>query len=212
VTLGPDLDWLADDEGNLRPEAARIVGETAPGAALPRPTGSTPAARATPRRVRVPSPWLPVVVIGAVLIGLGLGRGTSPSRDHSLTVAASTAVVNGMNVNLRSAPGLYAPVLSKLRPGDVVRLHGERDGWVAVESTSGLQGFVFGALLRGATSSEGRPAAITAFLSAEVGGRELVLRPGERVLAQLDSDGSAVVLVASGVRLRIAQSALVILD
>ena len=211
MTLGPDLDWLADDEGNLRPEAARVVGEAAPGPPLPRPAGST-RARVTPGRVTVPSPWLPLVVIGAVLIGLGLGRGSSPSRDHSRTVAASTAVVNGMNVNLRSAPGLYAPVLSKLRPGDAVRLRGESDGWFAVESTSGLQGFVFGALLRGAPSREGQPAAITAFLSAEIGGREMALRPGERVLAQLDSDGTAVVLVASGVRLRITQSALVILD
>lgn len=235
MTLGPDLDWLADDEGNLRPEAARVIGQTPPPAAAPPPAPPRPAPRFAANlgavrlpRVVVPAPWLPVVLIAAVLVGIGLGRAgrareerTQPTQTNEAPTVprelpsapvAKTAVVNAVNVNLRAAPGLYAPVLWKLRPGEVVRVDGERGGWFEVEPTSGLHGYVFGALLHGVTSNEGQPAAITSYLRAQLAGTDLSLRPGDRVLARDSGDGWAAVLIPSGQRLRVQRDALAFLD
>jgi hypothetical protein len=234
MTLGPDLDWLADDEGNLRPEAARVIGQTPPPAAAPRPVPPRPAPRvpvnlgARLPRVVVPAPWLPVALIVAVLVGVGLGRAgrvrvensrpastndalPTPPEFESAAVA-KTALVNAVNVNLRAAPGLFAPVLWKLRPGEVVRVGAEREGWFAVASTSGLQGYVFGALLRGVASSQGQPAAITVHLRAALPTGELSLKPGDRVIAHSSGDGTAIVLVPSGHRIRVQDDALAFLD
>ena len=82
MTLGPDLDWLADAEGTLRPEAARAIAQppgTAPAPPLQR------AMHAPLRRVQAPiqpriarivlaPAWMPVVIIGAVMIGVLVGR------------------------------------------------------------------------------------------------------------------------------------------
>ena len=233
MALGPDLDWLADDEGNLRPDAARIVGQARPPEAAPiRPGPPRTAPRAAPLDLpfqipRIPRAWLPVGLAGAVLIGIALGRWHAPrpaqqevvssdhpasERDLGAAAPGNMAVVNAINVNLRVAPGLYAPVLWKLRPGEVIRVRGEREGWFSVESTSGLQGYVFGAFLRGVTSGEGRPAAVTNYLRGEIEDAEVSLRPGDRVLAREDGNGSTLVLLPSGHHLRVPSNALVILD
>jgi SH3-like domain-containing protein len=238
VTVGSDFGSLADDEGNLRADVARFLGEQPPPAA-PRAAGRPEPAPAQryptqfgPRlaipRVAVPANWVPVVVIAAALVGLTLGRWSSPKRDHvdsptnqivaqSAAIAApvqapATAVVNGVNVNLRSGPGLYSPAIWKLGPGDVVRIGEEHDGWFAVETSAGLKGFVFGALLCGASSGQGRPATVVALLRGLVNGAELNLRPGDRVLARLEDEFGATILLPSGTYLRVPPNALAFLD
>lgn len=235
MTIGPDLNWLADDDGTLRAEAARVVGQATPPAAAPATPPSQPQARpharpqpvaaSSRRRAGLPATWWPVVVIGALLVGVGLGhRGapanhaetasSTPPNAQALGIAAgaSTAEVSGVNVNIRTAPSALAPALSKLRSGEVLRLGSEHAGWFAVETTSGLQGFVFGGLLHGAASSEGRPAVVTKFLRAEVDGQTVLLRPGGRVLARPIGDGTAAALLPTGIHLEIAIHDLAFLD
>lgn len=242
MTRRPNLDWLADDEGNLTAEVARVLQGGLPQAEEPRaarPQSAPPApARATAQpmarqpipRVVVPAHWMPVVVIGAALIGLVLGRWSGSRSSHPDAVpnfaevpAAAippvapaadlhTAVVNAVNVNLRVGPGLDAPVQSELTSGEIVRLGVEHDGWFAVETSSGVKGFVFGAFLRGAGSNEGQPAAMTTTLRSVANGAELDLQPGDRVLAQHESESGATILLPSGFHLRVPQNALAFLD
>ena len=234
MTLGPDLDWLGDDEGNLRPEAARAIAQQGapPPPALQRAAVNRPPrlgqARlqlATPRIAVTPA-WLPVVVIGAAVAGLLAGRlSGSGSRPADLPgrlpvqqpVVASPsgdreAVVNGINVNLRAGPGLFAPVLRKLVPGESVRVSEKHGGWFVAETSSGLRGFVFGALLRGVSSVEGAPATLTQPMRAVIRGEAIELRPGDRVLVRLDPGGSATILLSTGVRLGVSQNAVAFLD
>lgn len=234
VTLGPDLDWLADAEGNLRPEAARAITQP-PGVPPPPPlqrAAVNPPRRRGQHRVRLATPrlaitpvWVPVVVIGAAVAGLLAGRLGSGSRvanvpdqfpsPQPVVASPSTvrpAIVNGINVNLRTGPGLFAPVLGKLIPGEAVRIGGEHAGWFVAETSSGLRGFVFGALIRGPSSAEGVPATITEPMRAVVGGEVLELRPGDRVLARLDAGGSATILLPTGVHLGVPEHAVALLD
>ena len=236
MTLGPDLDWLADSEGTLRPDAARAIAQ--PTEAAPPPALQRAVANAPPRAIRPPlqpriprivlaPAWVPVVIIGVAIAGVVVGRwsgskslpatSTSAFLTNQRTSVASPspvrhAVVNGVNVNLRTGPGLFAPVLGKLVPGETVRLGDERSGWFVVETSSGLRGFVFGALLRGAGSVEGAPATITEPLRAVVVGETLDLRPGQRVLARPDGSGVTTILLPTGVRLGVPQHALAVLD
>lgn len=235
MTLGPDLDWLADSEGTLRPDAARAIAQ--PPGAVPPPALQRAAANAALRAVRPPlqpgiprivlaPAWVPVVIVGVAIAGVAVGRWSGSKSLPATSTEFSTnqqtavtspppvrqAVVNGVNVNLRTGPGLFAPVLGRLVPGETVRLSGERSGWFVVETSSGLRGFVFGALLRGAGSVEGSSATITEPLRADVAGGTLDLRPGQRVLARSDGSGVTTILLPTGVRLGVPQHALAFLD
>ena len=250
MTLGPDLEWLADPEGNLRPGAAEALAQPTPAApqrpASPRPwRGAVAGAAARPAalgavsglpRLGIPPAWVPAVVFAAALAGVLAGRWTAREAAAPLSresfapqsgppvsspgtidpEAADTpvrpAVITGTNVNLRTGPGLFAPVLWKLGPGEAVSVGGEHRGWFTVETATGLRGYVFGALLSGPASNEGRPATVVEPMRAQVNGDAIELRPGDRVLARLSDGRTATILLPSGLRLGVPRDAVALLD
>lgn len=187
-------------------------------------------------RLAIPRAWVPAVVIAAALAGVLAGRWTaresavplsaesftpqsgppvsSPgaSDPEAATPPARPAVITGTNVNLRTGPGLFAPVLWKLGPGEAVSVGSECRGWFAVETASGLRGYVFGALLSGPASNEGRPATVVEPMRAVVNGEALELRLGDRVLARLGDGRTATILLPSGLRLGVPRDAVALLD
>jgi hypothetical protein len=136
----------------------------------------------------------------------------APVATASAVHPVQQAVVTGINVNLRTGPGLFAPVLFKLGPSEAVRVGGEHRGWFAVETASGLRGYVFGALLRGPASVEGQPATIVEPMRTMAQGEVLVLRPGDRVLARTSDGGTATILLPSGLRVGVPRDAVALLD
>lgn len=251
MTLDPNLDWLANDEGDLRPEALRaieaeqqrVAAARSAAQGQQRPAGATRAAQADPRPAQRPAenqivrPSAPPaggtatlsLVIAAVLavavvsglIGaltashLARGKTRTPSFMSELPTSTEvtlrgqpTASVTGINVNLRTGPGIGYPVAARLMPGEDVVLRGERNGWFAASTLVGASGWVFGAYLRGSASSDRGAAVITETLTSDGFGAHVVLRPGDRVFVARNSTGQYDVILPTGRRLRVPAEAL----
>ena len=155
-------------------------------------------------------------VLGALLanrIGsIGSGGFGAPKLQPASTEAIPTATINGINVSLRTGPGLGFPVTARLSPGEGVMLREERDGWFATTTMTGTGGWVFGAFLRGSRLPDRGAAVITHMLASGGFGRIVMLRPGDKVFYVRDDAGQVEVLLPSGRRLRVAPEALVRVD
>lgn len=235
MTIGPDLDWLADAEGNLRPQVARDLLEAQPPPAPRQP--ATPPAQPPiptvpqPRRpvaqpfgpaVRVSGASIPVVpiLLGVIVALVGFALGTwfaqrPIANNEELTMAPVTApaaramVVNGVNVNVRSGPGLNFPPILKLTPGESLLVRAEQEGWCAVTTNTGTSGWVFGAFLRGHGNADQGAAIVTQLLTSSGDVQRVVLRPGDKVFVVQNGDGRAGVILPTGRRLSVAPEALI---
>ena len=238
MTVDPDLDWLADEEGNLRPQIARDLVEAPPPPA-PGPMARMPARPPEPptphpRRpvsqppepaVRVSAPSNPVVAFSlgliAALIGFGLGisvvRHPGVSSEGLTASLAATPVgrpasANGINVNVRSGPGLNFPTISKLMAGEGLVVRAEQDGWFAVTTNAGTNGWVFGAFLRGHGNADHGAAIVTQLMSFDGDVQRIVLRPGDKVFVVRNGDGQTDVVLPTGRRLRVPAEVLARVD
>lgn len=261
MTIGRDLDWLADDEGNLHPEVSReIMHAATPDAGQPpHPPPAPPAPRQAeaprPGQVARPDPappperhaearpqvqvverqvpvllpvarprpalhWLGVVAAAAGLTGLLIGRWlpvpASPtsgvsSNTESPLLTAPMALVSGVNVNLRTGPGLGYPVVARLLPGEGLRIGQEREGWCAVTTNTGVSGYVFAAFLRGLRLPDRGAAQVVRPLTSN-GEPRIVLRPGDKVFYVREPSGSTLVLLPTGRRLWVSNDDLAPLD
>lgn len=238
MTVGPDLGWLADDEGNLRADVARdLLGAPlppAPGPPAPAPVRPPVVAAAQARRplaqpvvpvglVQVATlPIVPLLlgVIGALVgfsfgiwfVGRPIARHDGLSLVPETTAAGRAAFVNGLDVNVRSGPGLSFPPILKLTAGESLLVGAERSGWFAVTTNTGMSGWVFGAFLRGQGSANQGAAVVTQFLTSDGIGQRVVLRPGDKVFVVRNGDGQTDVILPTGRRLRVAPEALTRVD
>jgi hypothetical protein len=233
VTIGPDLDWLADDEGNLRPQVARELANAPP----PEPMRPEAEPLPEPRRVvgqvvrrlaAAPVPrvaWtaerprvsLTLLVLGvglAGVIGFAVGKWRS-SAVHPMgevvgptPTAAPLALVNGHNVNLRSGPGLAFPALARLLTGEALQVRDEQAGWYSVTTSTGLGGWVFGAFVRGRAAPDRGPALVTKLLASDGSGPRVILRPDDKVFVARQPDGSTVIVLPTGRDLRVSPNVL----
>jgi len=232
VTIGSDLDWLADDEGNLRPQVARELANAPPPEPAPQPQPRPEPGRVaghvvrqvvpdvTPRIVRrVAGTRVPVSLVAGILlagvIGFATGRWPRAVLERSARSAVPNApaavavvLVNGTNVNLRTGPGLGFPVLARMTPGEAVEVRGEQAGWYSVATSTGVGGWVFGAFLRGMRTDDRGPAVVTRSLASDGSGPRVVLHPGDKVFVERQGDGSTEILLPSGRRLRVSPDVL----
>jgi len=231
MTVGPDLDWLADDEGNLRPEVARGLQDAppaAPAARAVRPITPRPrplAAQHFPPAVRAPGRSISVAPIllgvSAALIGFGLGVwhvGNQANENKGLLLTPSahmagrTAFANGVNVNVRSGPGLGYPPIVKLASSEGLQVGVEQEGWFAVTTNTGLNGWVFGAFLHGQSRVDRGAAVVTQTLTTGADTQRVVLRPGDKVFVVQNTDGHLDVILPTGRKLRITPEAIARVD
>jgi uncharacterized protein YraI len=233
VTVDPNLDWLADEEGNLRPQIARELANAPPPEPAPQPRprpepvhvaghvvrqlvpALTPRVVRPVARTRVPVPLLVGGILLAGMIGFAAGRWRGAAIERSagsavpdVSAAVAGALVNGTNVNLRSGPGLRFPVLARMTPGEAVEVRGEQAGWCSVTTSTGVGGWVFGAFLRGIRTDNRGAAVVTRFLASDGGGPRVVLRPGDKVFVERQGDGSTEIVLPSGRRLRVSPDVL----
>ena len=276
MTVGPDLDWLADTEANIRPEVAHIL-ETRPNVIIEpaveparedapplrdarrpneRPVPPAPdrepvqrrpplehVGRRTPPRpeayeIRIPVPAVAVmrVPLGMALLCAGLvsvlalyagarygARLAGPSTDTgavapmssigasvpSMPVGSTThGTISGINVNLRSGPGLGYSVVAKLQDGESVSLADERAGWISISTNSGMAGWVFGAYVGGTARANQSPAIVRRLLVGGLGATRVVLRPGERVLHRQAPNGQDIALLPDGRQVAVEEGGL----
>jgi hypothetical protein len=236
VTIGPDLDWLADDEGNLRPHVARELANAPPLEPVRQPEPQPEPRRvaeqvarhhATPpapriahpfARPRVSAPLLMAGVLLAGLVGFAVGKWPRTAVESSegaaagVAATASSALVNGINVNLRTGPGLGFPVLARLVPAEALQVRGEQAGWYSVATNTGLGGWVFGAFLRGARTADRGPAVVTQLLASDGNGPGVVLRPGDKVFVARQPNGSSEIVLPNGRHLRVSPDVLALVD
>ena len=203
----------------MAPEPRRTVVEPAPLFGLPRPRArqvilTIPDLSAT--RVSLATMVVPLVAVAIVAAMMGAlltsKRPASPvdqsgfSRPGDVTAGLHTEspqgaralVITGVNVNLRSGPGLGYPVVAKLQDGESVSLLDERGGWASIATNSGTIGWMFGAYLSGAASSTHGPAIVRRLMILGTGNTRVVLRPGERVLHYRTPDGRDIALLPDG--------------
>lgn len=117
-------------------------------------------------------------------------------------------VISGINVNLRSGPGLGYAVVTKLMDGQPVAIREQRDGWVSTATNSGATGWVFGAYVSGAASAAQVPAVVRRLMVGGAGSARVVLRPGDRVLHERSDDGRNIALLADGRRMAVEAAGL----
>ena len=265
MTVGPDLDWLADPEANIRPEVARIL-ETQPDAIIepeaepaqeapphrdvrrpndrpappvpdrepvqqhPRvePVGRRPPPQPETYEIRIPVPAVAVtrVPLGMAVLCAGIvsalalyagaqfgARVAAPSTNTGVATVASpfgaaaqatpvevtrSGTISGLNVNLRSGPGLGYSVVAKLQDGESVAIRDERAGWTSISTSSGAIGWVFGAYVGGTAIANQSPAIVRHLLVGGTGPGQVVLRPGERVLHRRAPNGQSIALLPDG--------------
>lgn len=191
-----------------------------------------------PTEIRIPVPrvFATSVPFGMALVCAGLvavlglyagARFGNRLGDHSSTpggisavsrqdAAVSTApaestsrgVISGINVNLRSGPGLGYAVVTKLMDGQPVATREERDGWVSIATNSGATGWVFGAYVSGVASAARVPAIVRRLMVGGAGSSRVVLRPGDRVLHERSGDGRNIALLADGRRMAVEEGGL----
>ena len=128
------------------------------------------------------------------------------------TTTGPTAFANGFNVNIRSGPGLNFSPVSKLMAGEGVVVRAEQDGWFAVTTNAGTNGWVFGAFLRGHGNADHGAAVVTQLMSFDGDVQRVVLRPGEKVFVVRNGDGQTDVVLPTGRRLRVPDEVLARVD
>jgi hypothetical protein len=176
-------------------------------------------------------PLLLIVALTAIVAGFlgtrvalrSMGPETTKSEiSHSLpqsppthlgTPAPSTgATVSGVNVNMRTGPGLGFPVAARLLPGEGLSVSEERGGWCAVTTAAGASGWVYAALIRGRNEPGERPAVVRRLFVSDGFGARVVLRPGQKVLRLGGADGSSTALLPDGRRVAVPGEVLVDAD
>lgn len=164
--------------------------------------------------------WLVAVIAASAIAGVAVGRWTSASRMDGVRqpeapaapgTAVPAAFVNGINVNLRSGPGLSYPVVARLQDGEGLILAGERAGWCSVSTMTGASGYVFGAFVRGAPWVDRGAGRIVRSLVSD-GSPSVVLRSGDKVFVSRLSDGSFIVTLPTGRQWRVSPNDVDLLD
>ena len=132
---------------------------------------------------------------------------TPPSPSSS-----PPAFVNGVNVNMRTGPGLGFPVAARLMPGEGLSFREERQGWCSVTTAAGASGWVYAALIRGRNEPGERPAVVRQLFVSDGFGPRIVLRPGQKVLRLEGADGNSAALLPDGRRVAVPGEVLVDAD
>ena len=136
----------------------------------------------------------------------------SPSTHLGTPTPSPGATVSGINVNLRTGPGLGFPVATRLMPGEGLSVREEREGWCAVTTAAGASGWVYAALIRGRNEPGERPAVVRRLFVSDGFGVRVVLRPGQKVLRLAGADGSSTALLPDGRRVAVPGEVLVDAD
>jgi uncharacterized protein YraI len=188
------------------------------------------------REIRIPVPDIAAMRFGIVpfvlmlalaaaaagLVGLRLGSRTSVGIASATGAPAATfaapstesvnlpanGTVSGVNVNLRTGPGLGYSIAAGLQQGEPVTVRDERTGWYSVTTSSGAAGWVFGAYVSGVGARDQSPAIVRRMLVRTGGQGQVVLRPGDRVLHLLMADGRSAALLPDGQRVFVEEGAL----
>lgn len=236
----PSHDWLADAEGNLRPEVARALVETLPAvatstgrAAAPARTRSNASPRRTPPR-NTAQVWLgtSVLWLGAVLVAVGVMAAwhhvhpatPSPSvqqivplpaggtvEDDSVQPTARPSII-GTNVVLRAAPSIEAEDLGRLSQGDAVAVAQCQDTWCAVRTAAGQSGWVFAAYVHGVRGPWVGPGIVTLLCRLDLAPEFPLLRPGDKVLVTAIADEHALLALPDGRHVAVPRDAVVVLE
>jgi hypothetical protein len=162
-------------------------------------------------------------VIGASVGSKGIGRPgvvpklvpiapTATTASPANPSSSAAAFVNGINVNMRTGPGLGFPVAARLMPGEGLSVREEREGWCSVTTAAGAGGWVYAALIRGRNEPGERPAVVRQLFVSDDFGARVVLRPGQKVLRLRGADGSSTALLPDGRRIAVPGEVLVDAD
>lgn len=147
-----------------------------------------------------------------VVPNLGSVTPTTTAATPASPSSSTPAFVNGVNVNMRTGPGLGFPVAARLMPGEGLRVREEREGWCSVTTAAGASGWVYAALIRGRNEPGERPAVVRRLFVSDGVGARVVLRPGQKVLRLTSADGSSTALLPDGRRIAVPEEVLVDAD
>lgn len=162
-------------------------------------------------------------LIGASVGSKGIGSPVLPPILGSVTPTTTAATpaspsistpafVNGVNVNMRTGPGLGFPVATRLMPGEGLTIREGREGWCSVITAAGISGWVYGALIRGRNLPGETPAIVRRLFVTDGFGARVILRPGQKVLRLTNSDGISSALLPDGRRIAVPADVLVDAD
>jgi hypothetical protein len=132
----------------------------------------------------------------------------SPDPGPTTSAATTGANIMGINVNLRTGPGIGYPIAGRLQPGEGLAVQEQRGGWCSVTTSSGIAGWVHGAYVSGIGGPDHSAAIVRRLIvSNGIGGR-VVLQPGQRVLRVSAPDGRAAVLLPDGRQISVGEGVL----
>lgn len=200
MTAQSDLDWLADESGDLRPAVADALAGVPPRAAR-RPVEPHP-------RDRLLGPTL-AAALGAVLIVSAL-RGCQPRAVHTTASSTQTGTVFGDAVNLRASPALASGALGKLFQGEALQVLDRSGGWIHVRSARLGEGWVFGAYVRGVNGAAVPGLMVRRIaLPAQIGSG--LLQRGDKVVVEsVGVNGYALLALPDGRHVQVPADAVVL--
>jgi len=200
VTVDQGLDWLADDEANLRPDVAEALADAVPPAA-PGPVSGV----SLDRLIRA------AVAVTIVVFAIGwIVHGCSTRAPRATSTPAPAGIVFGEAVNLRSEPALTGVSLGKLYQGERLAVLGSSAGWLRVRSERLGDGWVFGAYLRGGVAGA-VPGVMVRRIGLPAGAGSGLLRSGDKVLVEsVRAGGTAMLALPDGRHVEVPADAVVL--
>jgi len=192
-----DDDWLADEEGNLRPDVARALLEGNGGPA-PAPTAEEVFA-ALVRPIRN--------LLGVLLLVIALSlvchhrRSAVTNMEPADPAASPSAHVVGTHVHLRAGPGLHQDVLEDLDSMTPVDVRGQDNSWCTVSLSDDRVGWIFGAYVAGPGQVGLGPFVLVRDITPAAG--DYVPAGSHLLVESMDENGRYVARLPDGRRLRL---------
>jgi hypothetical protein len=186
--MNSDADWLADDEGNLRPEVARALMDSKHGTA----------ARSAPPASAAASGWAGGAIVVALILLVIAGLMIYELHEKALRQFHSRVVAE--KVPLLVAPRSSAGVIGSLTVGDKARIETAEDGWYRIRTPRGHEGWIWGGFLGKDTGPWHGPGIVVDSLFIEDATTTRTIMPGERVVIEKRGRSRSTLILVDGIR------------
>lgn len=192
-----DDDWLADDEGSLRPEVARALGQVpgVEGRELVQTDGDQSFLSLLGATTAI------VAFIGCLVLltALLFGNRQPDERESKIWVS---------NAYLMSAPSNEAPPIQTLGQGERIKFLARQEGWCKVKVRGRRTGWVYLGQIRGASRYGAGAAMLTRDVIPDGAPPGMLLRARQAVFVEAILGRGSILVLPNGEKARVPTDAL----
>lgn len=198
--MNSDADWLADDEGNLRPEVARALVNSTHGTV----------ARSAPAAPAAVTDWTGAAIVVALILLAFAGIMIYQLHERALRQFHSRVVAE--KVPLLTAPRSSAGVIGLLTVGAKARIETAEDGWYRIRTPRGYEGWIWGGFLGKDTGPWHGPGIVVDSVVIENATTNRTIIPGERVVIDKRGRSRSTLILVDGTRFEAPSKAVLAME